>query len=634
MSLLESINDPEDIKALPADRLQDLADDVRQRIIDVVSQTGGHIGAGLGVVELTVALLRCFDTPEDKIVWDVGHQGYPWKVLTGRNEQLPTLRQEGGLSGFLRPDESEHDIFAAGHAGTAMSAALGIATARDLAERDYDVVAVVGDGSMTCGLSYEGLNNAGDSGRDLILVLNDNGMSIAPNVGAMSTYLGSIIASPITNRLREQVKGVVERTSKVVGGKRMVDLAKNIEESIKNLWSPGMLFEEFGFRYFGPIDAHDIGAMVKTFEMVKKLDGPRIVHVISEKGKGFPQTEPDHERFHARNPYDPATGEVLPGKPGKLPTWTRVFGSALLDLGKEHSDLVAITAAMPSGTGTNLFQRKFPERFFDVGIAEGHATTFAAGLATGGLRPVVAIYSSFMQRAYDSVYHDVALQGLPVIFCLDRAGMVGADGQTHMGLYDIAYLLTVPGMTITQPRDGAELIGLMKCALEREEGPFSIRYPRDAVPSPVPPINKVEPIEYGTWKVLREGSEYAILAVGSMCDRALAAADLLSDEGLDPTVVNCRFIKPLDEAMLAKLADSHRVFLTVEEGVDLNGFGASVSVKMETIAPEARVSVLGIPDKMYHHATRERQLEEVSLTPEGIAARVRVKSADESLTTA
>lgn len=634
MSLLESIHGPEDIKELPGARLQELADEVRRRLIDVVSETGGHIGSGLGVVELTIALLRCFDSPRDKIVWDVGHQGYPWKVLTGRNDRLPTLRQECGLSGFLRPDESEHDIFAAGHAGTAISAALGIAAARDLKEETFDVVAVVGDGAMTCGLPYEGLNNAGDSGRDVVVVLNDNGMSIAPNVGAMSKYLGSIIASQFTNRIRTRVKAVVERTSKVVGGPRMVELAKNIEESIKNLWSPGMLFEEFGFRYFGPLDGHDIDAMVKTFHLVRELDGPRIVHVITEKGKGFPYAEPDFERFHARNPYDPVTGVVRPSTPGKTLSWTNVFGTALMDLGGEYPEIAAITAAMPSGTGTNFFQRKYPERFFDVGIAEAHATTFAAGLAVEGVRPVVAIYSSFMQRAYDCVVHDVALQNLPVIFCMDRAGMVGADGQTHMGLYDIAFMLTVPGMTVTQPKDGAELIGLLRCALERGEGPFSIRYPRDNVPSIVPPTGGIEAVEYGTWEVLREGSDCAILAVGVMCQPALEAVELLAEDGLDPTVVNCRFIKPLDMEMLTRLAQSHRVFLTVEEGIEVNGFGSYVATKVESIAPGLRVAVMGVPDKMYQHATRARQLDEVSLTAAGIASRVRVCATHESLTTA
>src|SRR5213594_1905079 len=418
MALLERIHGPEDIRALAKDQLQPLADEVRRRLIDVVSQTGGHIGAGLGVVELTVALGYCFDSPRDKVVWDVGHQGYPWKILTGRNERLPTLRQPGGLSGFLRRSESEHDQFGAGHAGTALSAAYGMAAARDLKGEDYKVVAVVGDGALTCGLPYEAMNNAGPSGRDIIMVLNDNGMSIAPNVGAINRYLGSIIASPITVRIREKVKHLIEAASHIVGGQKLVDVAKTMEESIKNLWSPGMLFEELGFRYFGPIDGHDIDQMVQTFALVKTLKGPRVVHVITEKGKGFPLPEPDLEKYHARAPYDPVTGQLKPVNPG-LPQWTRVFGDALTQLAAEDANFVTITAAMPSGTGTSAFQKKWPQRFFDVGIAEAHATTFAAGLATQGVRPIVAIYSTFLQRAYDSIIHDVAIQKLPVIFCLD-----------------------------------------------------------------------------------------------------------------------------------------------------------------------------------------------------------------------
>src|SRR5881397_2320143 len=481
MAILETIHSPADVRALAPEQLQPLADEVRQRLIDVVSQTGGHIGAGLGVVELTVALCAAFESPRDKIVWDVGHQGYPWKILTGRNDRLPTLRQAGGLSGFLRRSESEHDQFGAGHAGTGLSAAFGMAAARDLRGEDFKVVAVVGDGAMTCGLPYEAMNNAGHSGRDIILVLNDNGMSIAPNVGAINKYLGSIIANPFTVRLREWVKGMIEKASHLFGGPKLVDFAKNVEESIKNLWSPGMLFEELGFRYFGPINGHNIDQMLQAFTIVKKLKGPRVVHVITEKGKGFPLPEPDLEKYHARAPYDPVTGQLKPAHPGP-PQWTKIFGEALTQLAAEYSDLVAITAAMPSGTGTNLFQKKWPARFFDVGIAEAHATTFAAGLATQGVRPVVAIYSTFLQRAYDSIVHDVAIQQLPVIFCLDRAGMVGEDGQTHMGLYDIAYLLAVPNFTVTAPRDGAELIGLLRCALAHADGPFSLRYPRDKAP--------------------------------------------------------------------------------------------------------------------------------------------------------
>jgi 1-deoxy-D-xylulose-5-phosphate synthase len=617
------------VKRLPREQLQPLAEEVRQRLIDVVSQTGGHIGAGLGVVELTVALCYSFDSPRDKIVWDVGHQGYPWKILTGRNDRLPTLRQPGGLSGFLRRDESAHDQFGAGHAGTGLSAAFGMATARDLRGEDYKVVAIVGDGALTCGLPYEAMNNAGHSGRDVIMVLNDNGMSIAPNVGAINTYLGSIIANPITVRMREWLKGMIEKTSHLIGGPRLVDFAKTVEESIKNLWSPGMLFEELGFRYFGPIDGHNIEALLQTFQLVKTLKGPRVIHVITEKGKGFPLPEPDLEKYHARAPYDPVTGKLKPVNPGP-PPWTKVFGEAITQLAAEYPDLVAITAAMPSGTGTNIFQKKWPARFFDVGIAEAHATTFAAGLATQGVRPVVAIYSTFLQRAYDSIIHDVAIQRLPVIFCMDRAGMVGDDGQTHMGLFDIAYMLAVPNMTVTAPRDGAELIGLLRCALAHD-GPFCTRYPRDKAPTEPPPAAEVAPVPYGTWEVLRKGKDCALLAVGVMCQPALAAAEALAAEGLDVTVVNCRFLKPMDREVLDALVREHRLLVSVEDGTVVNGFGATLAAVVQATAPEVRVVTLGVPDRTYEHAPRAQQLDEVGLTGSGIAARVRALAAEESL---
>jgi 1-deoxy-D-xylulose-5-phosphate synthase len=628
MSLLDTIHGPEDVRRLSRDQLQPLADEVRQRLIEVVSSTGGHIGAGLGVVELTVALIYAFDSPRDKLVWDVGHQGYPWKILTGRNQRFPTLRQPGGLNGFLRRVESQHDQFGAGHAGTAMSAAFGMATARDLKGEHHHVVAVVGDGALTCGLSYEGMNNTGHSGRDLIMVLNDNGMSIAPNVGAISKYLGSIIASPATNRLRERVKHAIEASAKVLGH-GVVEFSKKLEESIKNMWSPGMLFEELGFRYFGPLDGHDIPAMLQTFELVKTLKGPRVVHVITQKGKGFPLPEPDLEKFHARAPYDPETGKLRPAAGGP-PQWTKIFGEAISQLGAEYPELVAITAAMPSGTGTNIFQKKWPDRFFDVGIAEAHGVTFAAGLATQGRRPVVAIYSTFLQRAFDSIVHDVAIQSLPVIFCMDRAGMVGDDGQTHMGLYDIAYMLAVPGMTVTAPKDGAELIGLLRCALAHQSGPFCMRYPRDKAPGEAPPAAEVAPVPYGTWDVLRQGKHCALLAVGVMCQPAMGAAQRLAAEGLDVTVVNCRFLKPLDRAMLEGLVQSHRLLVTVEDATVVNGFGAHLAVTVQTVAPEVRVIALGAPDRIYEHAPRAMQLAEVGLTAEGIAERVRALAAEEA----
>ena len=627
MAILDTIHGPADVRRLAKDQLQPLADEVRQRLIDVVSETGGHIGAGLGVVELTVALLHSFESPTDKIVWDVGHQGYPWKVLTGRNARFPTLRQPGGLNGFLRRSESEHDVFGAGHAGTAVSAAFGVATARDLKGEHYQVVAVLGDGALTCGMSYEGLNNAGHSGRDIIVILNDNGMSIAPNVGAMNRYLGSIIASPFTNRVREKVKGVVEMSSKYLGH-GVVDFSRKLEESVKNMWSPGMLFEELGFRYFGPIAGHDIGLMTQTFDLVKSLKGPRLIHVITEKGKGFPLPEPDLEKYHARQPYDPVTGK-LKSAAGGPPAWTKVFGDAVTQLGAERPELVVVTAAMPSGTGVNVFQKKWPDRFFDVGIAEGHAVTFAAGLATQGIRPVCAIYSTFLQRGYDSIIHDVAIQKLPVIFCMDRAGMVGDDGQTHMGLYDIAYMLAVPNLTVTAPRDGAELIGLLRCALAHD-GPFSLRYPRDRTPTEPPLAVEVQPVPYGTWELLRQGRHCAILAVGVMCAPAVQAAEALASEGLDVTVVNARFLKPLDRTMLEALVREHRFLVTVEDGCVVNGFGAYLAETVQTIAPDVRVIALGAPDRTYEHAPRPQQLAEVGLTAEGIAARVRALHAEEA----
>src|SRR5207302_618262 len=445
----------------------------------------------------------------------------------------------------------------------------------------------------------------------------------------INRYLGSIIASPITVRIREKLKHLIEAASHVVGGPKLVDFAKTVEESIKNLWSPGMLFEELGLRYFGPIAGHNIEQLLQTFELVKTLKGPRVVHVITEKGKGFPLPEPDLEKYHARAPYDPVTGRLKPVNPGP-PLWTKVFGEAITQLAGEYPDFVAITAAMPSGTGTNAFQKKWPDRFFDVGIAEAHATTFAAGLATQGIRPVVAIYSTFLQRAYASCILDVAIQQLPVIFCMDRAGMVGDDGQTHMGLYDIAYMLAVPGMTVTAPKDGAELIGLLRCALGHD-GPFSLRYPRDKAPSEAPPAAEVAPVPYGTWESLRKGKDCAILAVGVMCQPALAAAEALRGDGLDVTVVNCRFLKPMDRTVLDALVRDHRLLVSVEDGTVVNGFGAALAAVVQTTAPDVRVVTLGAPDRVYEHAPRAEQLADVGLTGPGIAARVRALAAEESL---
>src|SRR6476619_691511 len=463
MTILDRIKTPADVRGLTREELSILAGDVRTRLIDVCSRTGGHIGAGLGVVELTIALHASFDTPRDQLVWDVGHQGYPHKLLTGRNDGLETLRQENGISGFLKRSESEYDVFGAGHAATAISAALGVAAGRDLRHEDFKVVAILGDGALTCGLAYEGLNNAGAAERDIIVVLNDNEMSIAPNVGAMSKYLNSVQRNPLYNRLRSKIGEVADHLKDhgpgvlaVAGG-----MVRKWEESVKAFLTPGVLFEELGFRYFGPIDGHDIDVLVDTLTAVKGMRTPRLVHVITKKGKGFPAGE-NIEKWHALPPgHDPATGKQLKVSTANA-NYTSVFGKGLAELADENGKIVAITAAMPSGTGTGIFASAHPDRFFDVGIAEGHAVTFAAGMATRGIVPVCVIYSTFLQRAYDNVIHDVAIQHLPVVFAMDRAGLVGEDGPTHMGLYDIAYMLAVPGMVVTAPKNGAEMLGLLR----------------------------------------------------------------------------------------------------------------------------------------------------------------------------
>ena len=631
MILLDRIQSPDDLKKLTRDELAALAGEMRARLIDVCSRTGGHIGAGLGVVELTVALHYVFETPTDQIVWDVGHQGYPHKILTGRNERMDTLRQEGGLSGFLKRSESDFDAFGAGHAATAISAALGIAVGRDLHEQKYKVVAVLGDGALTSGLAYEGLNNAGASDRDIVVILNDNEMSIAPNVGAISKYLNSVQRNPLYNRLRSKIGEVADHLKDHGPGVLSTagSMVRKWEESVKAFLTPGVLFEELGFRYFGPIDGHDLGTLVDTLGAVRSMTGPRLVHVVTQKGKGFPAGERGAgaaEKWHALPPgHDPATGNQLAAAAGN-PQYTKVFGEGLAALMTEHHDVACITAAMPSGTGTGAVAKAHPKRFFDVGIAEGHAVTFAAGLATQGIRPVVAIYSTFLQRAYDNIVHDVAIQHLPVIFCMDRAGLVGEDGETHMGLYDIAYMLAVPGMTMVAPKDGTEMLALLRTAIAHDSGPFAIRYPRATLPSPAKPVADVEAVPYGTWEVVRRvrgGAEVAILAVGTMVVPALEAAESLAAEGLDVSVVNCRFLKPYDELTLAAVMSEHRKLLVVEEGTVVNGFGAYMASVVQRLDPDVRVAVHGVPDRIVYAASRARQLASCGLDPAGIAARVR-----------
>jgi len=626
MSILDRINSPADLKPMSRDELRALSEEMRTRLIEVCSRTGGHIGAGLGVVELTVALHAVFDAPRDKIVWDVGHQGYPHKLLTGRGSRMDTLRQEDGLSGFLKRTESEYDTFGAGHAGTAISAGYGMAVARDLNRQQFKVVSILGDGALTCGLAYEGLNNAGASERDFIVILNDNEMSIAPNVGAMSKYLTSIQRNPLYNRVRSAIGAVIDSAPGPLAGVGAV--VRKWEESVKTFFTPGVLFEELGFRYFGPIDGHDIDALMDTFAAVKALEGPRIIHCITQKGKGFPAGE-HIEKWHALPPgHDPATGKVRKVSAANT-AYTAAFGQGLVELAAENRKVVAITGAMPSGTGTSAFAKAYPDRFFDVGIAEGHAVTFAAGLATQGIRPVCAIYSTFLQRAYDNVIHDVAIQHLPVVFAMDRAGVVGEDGPTHMGLYDIAYMLAVPGMVVTAPMNGREMIALLRSGLDHSAGPFCLRYPRDSTPDVVPPAGEIEPVPHASWEILRRSvtagrdpdHAVAILAVGTMVIPSVAAADVLNDGGASVTVVNCRYLKPHDERVLAEIVRDHRNILVVEEGTIVNGFGAHMAAVIAEMDASVKVVAHGVPDDFIDQAPRAKQLARLGLDARGIAPR-------------
>ena len=624
MSILDQIDGPEDVRGLSREELHELVVEARERHVDVISKVGGHFGASLGVAELTVALHYTFETPRDKLIWDTGHQGYIHKILTGRNERLSTVRKKDGLAPFLRRDESEYDHFGAGHAATSISAALGTAIARDLNGDDFSVVAIIGDGAMGCGLAYEALNNAGHTDRDLIVILNDNDHSIAPNVGAMNKYLIGVMTNPVYNRIREEVK---ELLSKGPGGEKgvMRRIASRTEESVKGLFVPGMLFEELGFRYIGPVDGHDLDSLVDTLARVRRLEGPMLVHVITLKGKGFSPAEQDAYTWHARPPFDKISGEVKKGS-GGLPRYQKVFGQGLKELGELDSRVVAFTAGMPDGTSTDIFGDAFPDRFFDVGIAEGHAVTAAAGMvALGGVRPLVCIYSTFLQRAFDSIVHDVALQDLPVVFCMDRAGLAGPDGPTHHGAFDIPYMLLVPGMTVTAPKDGAEMMALVRLGIQHQDGPFSVRWPRDAVPEAVPHVSEIPDVEYGTWEILRRGSDVVFLATGTMVGTASEAAEALASRGIQAEVVNCRFLKPYDRDVLRDVAERHRRVITIEEGAVINGFGAYMTRELSALASEHTIEVrcLGLPDRFIEHGGRDVLLADLGLDAEGIATEAR-----------
>ncbi len=548
-------------------------------------------------------------------MWDVGHQCYPHKILTGRNAWMDDLRQADGPSGFCRIVESPHDTFGAGHASTSISAAFGMATARDLRGESFHVVTVTGDGAMTAGLAFEGLNNAGASDSDLLVVLNDNQMSIAPNLGAMHNYLTGILTNPLYNRIRDEIWGLTGKIPRVADEVR--GLAHRMEETLKGLVTPGMLFEELGFRYFGPIDGHDVDELVDTLERVKELKGPRLLHVLTVKGKGYPYAEADQWKYHGVGAINLESGKVE--GPPKPPKWTKVFGNALVRLGRADERVCAITAAMPDGTGVQGFLEEFPERGFDVGIAEQHAVTFAAGLAREGFVPVCAIYSTFLQRAYDQVVHDVCIQDLPVVFVLDRAGLVGEDGPTHMGAYDVAYLSALPNMIIAAPMDEMELQDLLFTAVRQREHPFAVRYPRDSI-GPDVDLEREDfrLLPVGKWQILREGSDVCILAVGTMVKPSLAAAEELAEQGVEAAVVNCRYLKPMDEELLFDRAARSGKVLTVEESAAWSGFGSNVARTLADRGVGVELRSLGLPDVVIDHAPRKVQLERCGLSAASI----------------
>ncbi|MBN2356609.1 1-deoxy-D-xylulose-5-phosphate synthase [candidate division KSB1 bacterium] len=618
--LLDRIQSPQDIKDLDMAHLEQLAREIREYIVSTLSETGGHLAPSLGVVELTLALHQVFDSPVDKIVWDVGHQSYAHKIITGRREAFLRIRQEGGISGFPKISESEHDAFGVGHASTAISAAFGMACARDLVGDDYHVMAVVGDGALTGGLSYEGLNNAGASGKNLIVILNDNSMSISPNVGAMAKYLTNIIANPLYNKIKSEIWDFTGKFQKM--GPRIRYAARRLEEGLKSFVMPGVLFERLGFRYFGPIDGHNFDDLLPTLTVIKELNGPILLHVLTKKGKGFKPAEKNASVFHGLGRFDKKTGSPI--KSSATLTYTQVFGKTICDLAEQHPNLVAITPAMALGTGLDRFAEQFPQRFYDVGIAEGHAVTFAAGLASRGIRPVVAIYSTFLQRAFDHVIHDVCLQNLPVIFALDRAGLVGDDGPTHHGVFDLAYLRTIPNLTIMVPKDENELRQMLYTAVSFIHGPVAIRYPRGYGEN-VPISEQFTPLPIGKSEQVKKGNTIAVIAVGPLVHRAQTAADILHHEdGTRIEVINARFIKPLDRDMLKKVAKDMKLVITLEEGTLMGGLGSSISEffidqNLQTI----RLIRCGLPDEFMGQGNRDTMLKKLGLDAEGIAATVR-----------
>ncbi len=618
-ALLAQIKSPVDVKKLDKNQLSQLADELREQIISTVSTNGGHLGSSLGVVELTIALHRVFNSPVDNIVWDVGHQAYAHKLLTGRKEQFSTLRQLNGISGFPKQKESEHDCFGVGHSSTSISAALGMAAGRDICGGDNKVIAVIGDGSLTAGMAFEALNHAGDLKQKLVVILNDNEMSISSNVGALSSFMSRKMTSDTFIRFKKETENILNYVPGI--GRDLVNLAKRAEESLKSFMTPGMLFEGFGFDYFGPIDGHNIDEMTKTLHNVAQIEGPVLLHILTKKGKGYGPAEENQPKFHGVGPFNSETGEFKVGKSTGAVSYTKVFGDTLIELARKDEKIVAITAAMAEGTGLKKYSETFPERFFDVGIAEQHAVTFAAGLACRGLHPVVTIYSTFMQRAYDQVVHDVCLQSLPVTFAMDRAGLVGADGPTHHGVFDLSFLRHIPNLIFAVPRNEQELQRIILTA-SLFDGPFAYRYPRGHGVG-LPLQKEIEPLVIGRGELLHEGTDGLIVAVGDLVNQAMVAAEQLSEQGIEISVIDARFVKPLDADLILSQAEKVPFVITAEENSLQGGFGSAVLELLNDVGLVIPVMRLGIPDSFVGQGTQAELRQQLGLDAAGIVAKVK-----------
>jgi len=621
VNVLEKIDSPADLRALPIDRLPVVARQLRDFLIENISRTGGHLASSLGTVELTLALHYCYDTPTDKIVWDVGHQAYPHKIITGRRERFPTIRQHGGISGFPRTSESPYDCFSVGHASTSISAALGLAIGRDILGEKHSVVAVIGDGSMSGGLAFEGLNNLGSSSTDMTVVLNDNEMSISQNVGAMSRYFNRVITDKRYNRLKDYVWDFLGDRSVI--GKSLRTLIKTVDDGLKHVVIPGKLFEDMGLRYFGPIDGHNIADMIDVFKSIRENSkGPVLVHVVTKKGKGYQHAEDNSTKFHGVSKFTPETGMVIKPATPAAPSYSSVFGKAMVELGRTNEKIVAVTAAMPDGTGLNGFRDAYPERFFDVGIAEGHAVTFAAGLALKGLRPVVAIYSSFLQRAYDQIIQDIALDGLNAVFCIDRAGLVGDDGPTHHGNFDISYLNTVPGAVIMAPMDEKTLRDMLFTAVNYNGGPVFIRYPRGNAPVCHGNL-EFEEVEIASPKLIKKGTQAALLPLGDMYEDAARVRELLSAQGISAALADARFAKPLDADFYKKLFLKYPLVATFENNTLSGGFGSSVQfLAAQLDCGNTKIINFGLPDRFVPHGDVATLKGEIGLGVEDMAKKI------------